>query len=172
MNFGDGGYKAHMSTEYLVIEHVDHATGMGMDIIQSIGNKEQFKFTKTYTRTEGGVSAYDDERECDKLFGTGYSSTYHSSSSSSSSSSSTNNRSDGNVNNTPKEDAITEETVKYIVETYDEYVNNIKTEVDKKCDVIEDIIKDKFREAGIDFSTLGVDIKSEFASIFSKEIKF
>lgn len=173
MNFGNGGYNAHMSTEYLVIEHVDHATGMGMDIIQSIGNKEQFKFTKTYTRTAGGVSSYDDERECDKLFGT-YSSSYNggSSSSSSSSSSAGNNRSDGNVNTTPKEDAINEETVKYIVETYDEYVNNIKTEVDKKCGVIEDLIKDKFREAGIDFSTFGVDIKNEFTGIFSKEIKF
>ena len=173
MNFGNGGYNAHMSTEYLVIEHVDHATGMGMDIIQTIGNKEQFKFTKTYTRTTGGVSSYEDERECDKLFGTyssGYSGGYSSSSSSSSSASS--NRSDGNVNTTPKEDAINEETVKYIVETYDEYVNNIKTEVDKKCGVIEDIIKDKFREAGIDFSTFGVDIKCEFAEIFSKEIKF
>ena len=175
MNFGNGGYNAHMSNEFLVIEHVDHATGMGEDIIKSIGNKEQFKFTKTFTRTAGGVSSYEDERECEKLFGT-YSTNYNyntnRSSSSSSSSSSANNRSDGNVNTKSAEDAVNEETVKYIVDTYDEYVKGIKEDVEKKCDAIEDIIKDKFREAGIDYSTFGVNIKKEFAEVFSKEIKF
>jgi hypothetical protein len=175
MNFGNGGYNAHMPNEFLVIEHVDHATGMGEDIIKSIGNKEQFKFTKTFTRTAGGVSPYEDERECERLFGT-YSSSYNyntnRSSSSSSSSSSANNRSDGNVNSKPAEDAVNEETVKYIVDTYDEYVKGIKEDVEKKCDIIEDIIKDKFREAGIDYSTFGVNIKKEFAEVFSKEIKF
>ena len=175
MNFGNGGYQAHSSTEYLVIEHVDHALGMGLDIVNTIGNKERFVFTKTYNRTGTGLtSSYDDERECEKLFGTVYSSGYNTNTNTNrnSSTGTTTNRSDGNVNNTPAEDAITEETVKYIIDTYDDYVNNIKTEVDKKCDLIEDIIKDKFREAGIDFATLGVDIKSEFAGIFSKDIQF
>lgn len=174
MNFGNGGYNAHGSTEYLVIEHVDHATGMGADLIKSIGNKEQFKFTKTFTRTNGGLTtSYDDERECDKLFGT-YSSSYDYTNRNNSSSSSSNNtnRSDGNVGTKVDENAVNEETVKYIVDTYDDYINTIKEEVNKKCDVIEDIIKDKFREVGIDYDTLNVNIKDNFAEIFSKEIKF
>lgn len=178
MNFGNGGYQAHSSTEYLVIEHVDHALGMGLDIVNSIGNKEQFKFTKTYDRTSSGinrVSSYEDERECEKLFGTWAGSTGYNTGSSHSSTPSTatsTNRSDGKVNNTTPDDAINDETVKYIIDTYDDYVNGIKVDVEKKCDVIEDIIKDKFREAGIDFSTFGMNIKNEFAEIFSKKIKF
>ena len=173
MNFGNGGYNAHSSNEYLVIEHVDHATGMGEDIIKSIGNKEQFKFTKTFARTSNGVSSYGDEQECEKLFG-GYRANYgsYSGSHSSSNSSSSTNRSDGNVNATQKEDSVNEETVKYIVDTYDEYINGIKEDVEKKCNVIEDLIKDKFREAGIDYNTLGVNIKDELVEVFSKEIKF
>ena len=93
-------------------------------------------------------------------------------SSSSSSTGTTTNRSDGKANTTPAENAINEETIKYIVDTYDEYVKVIKEDVEKKCDVIEDLIKDKFREAGIDYSTFGVNLKEEFAEIFSKEIKF
>lgn len=170
MNFGNGGYNPHASNEYLVIEHVDHALGMGLDLVDAIGCNEQFKFTKAFNRTTVGVSSsYEDERECEKLFSTWSTSTNTSTHSSSSSST---NRSDGNVNSVQNDDAVNNETVKYIIDTYDDYVNGIKDEINKKCDVIEDIIKDKFREAGIDYSTLGVDIKNEFAEVFSKEIKF
>jgi len=180
MNFGNGGYEAHGSKEYLIIEHVDHALGMGIDIIQTIGNKEQFKFTKktySYDRTSSGIGKsendYDDERECEKLFGTYRSSTvggFHSTGGNNTSHSST--RSDGKVDTKVDENAINEDTVKYIVNTYDDYVNGIKEDVEKKCDTIEDIIKDKFREAGIDYSTFGIDIKKEMVEVFSKEIKF
>ena len=148
----------------------------------TIGNKEQFKFSKktySYDRTQTGlnrssVSSFDDERECEKLFGT-YRASSNSNSGSQSSSGcagSTSNRSDGAANTKPSDNGINEETVKYIVDTYDEYVNGIKNEINEKCNVIEDLIKDKFREAGIDYNTFGVDIKKEFAGIFSKEIKF
>jgi hypothetical protein len=181
MNFGNGGYQAHSSTEYLVVEHVDHALGMGIDIIQSIGNKEQFKFKKktySYDRTAVGFSKCeyeDDDAECEKLFG--YVRTYNSggytnNNTNRSTYNTSTNRSDGNVNTKPADDAVNEETVKYIVDTYDEYVNGIKESVEKKCGIIEDAIKDKFREAGIDFTTFGIDLKEEFAEIFSKEIKF
>lgn len=173
MNFGNGGYQAHSSTEYLVIEHVDHALGMGLDIVNSIGNKEQFKFTKTYNKVgTGAYSSYEDERECEKIFGTYYANTYNSGTRSTSSTASTTNRSDGKVNTTISDDAINSETVKYIIDTYDGYVSGLKVELGKKCDVIEDLIKDKFREAGIDYSTFGVNIKEELSEIFSKEIKF
>lgn len=181
MNFGNGGYQAHSSTEYLVIEHVDHAVGMGMDIIQTIGNKERFTFQKksySYDRTVGGGvsrASYqdDDDKEIEKLFGYTYSSSYAGGAGGGSTQHSTsiNNRSDGNVTK-PSDDAINEETVKYIVDTYDEYIKGIKEQIETKCGVIEDLIKDKFREAGIDFDTFGIDIKGEFVEVFNKEIKF
>lgn len=172
MNFGNGGYQAHSATEFLVIEHVDHALGMGIDIVKTIGNKEQFKFTKTYNRTTSGtglVASYDDERECEKLFGTYYSS-YNSNTNYNSNTQT--NRSDGNVNASVKDNSVNEETVKYIVDTYDEYIKAVKEEIDAKCGVIEDALKDKFREAGIDFSTFNINIKKELSEVFSKEIKF
>ena len=178
MNFGNGGYNAHAQNEYLVIEHVDHATGMGMDIIQSIGCKEQFKFPKktySYTRTENGINRSDsynhedDEKECEKLFGYKYTTNYGSNNSSVGS---TTNRSDGKLDKNADTNGINEETVKYIVDTYDEYINGIKDEISKKCDVVEDILKDKFREAGIDYSTFEINIKEEFEKAFSKEITF
>ena len=54
----------------------------------------------------------------------------------------------------------------------------IKHELDKMQKIYEigleyaDILKDKFREAGIDFDTFGIDIKNELVDVFSKKIKF
>ena len=42
MNFGNGGYCAHTNKEYCVVEEMDHACGMGADIIKTLGTK-QFK---------------------------------------------------------------------------------------------------------------------------------
>ena len=174
MNFGNGGYQAHSATEYLVVEHVDHAVGMGEDIIRRLGNKEQFKFTKTYERTTVGVRTYQDEDDGLGNYLNPPVRTYGSQSSygSSSSAGNVNNRSDGKVEQKVDENAINEETVKYIVDTYEEYVKTLKENVEKKCDLLEDTLKDKFKEVGIDFTTLGINIKESFNEVFSKEINF
>ena len=175
MNFGNGGYQAHCSTEYLVIEHVDHAIGMGIDLITRLGNKTQFKDTK-YTKTTTGVSrVYSDEDD-----GLGSvlhpTSTYHSSTNTSSTHSTgtgtVNNRSDGKVNETVDENAVNEEAVKYMAETYDEYIKMLKTGVESKCDTLEEALKEKFKESGIDYTTFGINIKQMFSEVFSKEINF
>jgi hypothetical protein len=175
MNFGNGGYQAHSSTEYLVIEHVDHAVGMGIDLITRLGNKTQFKDTK-YTKTTTGVSrVYSDE---DDGLGsilhptTTYNTTSHSSASHSSGTGTVNNRSDGKVNNTVDENAVNEEAIKYLADTYDEYIKMLKTGVESKCDTLEETLKEKFKEAGIDYTTFGIDIKQMFSEVFSKKINF
>lgn len=38
MNFGSGYYNMHSPLEYCILEHMDNACGMGLDIIQSLGN--------------------------------------------------------------------------------------------------------------------------------------
>ena len=188
MNFGNGGYNAHMSTEYLVIEHVDHACGMGEDIIKSIGNKTQFKSVKknyTYDRTATGINRpvdteINDDAELSKIFGE-YRYSYGTTNfygGNTSSSVSTTNRSDGHVNNSTKQNGeesdntINEEVVKYVVDTYEQYINDIKDKINSESDVIVDSIKDKFREAGIDFSTFDIDIKGSLNKIFEKKISF
>lgn len=195
MNFGNGGYLAHSTTEYIVIEHVDHAVGMGIDIIEGLGNKQQFKSVKkTYTynketnTTEPPVDPESgDDAYLSKLFGEyhstygGYSGCYNSGYNGGSSGSSTTktttpgtttNRSDGKLKDDEEVNGVNEETVKYIVETYEEYIKGLKESVDKKCNLIKDALKDKFNEAGIDFSTFGIDLNKEFSEVFSKEISF
>jgi hypothetical protein len=174
MNFGNGGYLAHSQTEYLVVEHVDHAVGMGEDIIKRLGNKEQFKFSKRYEKTTTGVRTqyYDEDDGLGNYLNPTTVRTNYGSSSSSSQSTNINNRSDGKVEQKVDEHAINEETVKYIVDTYEEYVKNLKENVEKKCYLLEDTLKDKFKEAGIDFATLGINLKATFSDVFSKEINF
>jgi len=179
MNFGNGGYQAHSSTEYLVIEHVDHAVGMGEDIIKRIGNKEQFKDTKQYTKSTLGVTRTYGSEEDDglgRILNPTQTTTHYPSTrtggTSTNGAGTVGNRSDGKVNETTNANAIDEEAIKYISDTYDEYINMLKDGVDKKCGELEDILKDKFRETGVDFNTIGVDIKNMFSEVFSKEINF
>ena len=40
MNFGNGGYHAHCSNEYCVIEDIDAACKMGVALIEHLGNKQ------------------------------------------------------------------------------------------------------------------------------------
>ena len=177
MNFGNGGYQAHSSTEYLVIEHVDHAVGMGEDIIRRLGNKQQFKDTKQYAKTAAGVTrVYSDEDDGLGRVLNPTSTVVHYSSSrtggSTSGAGAVGNRSDGKVEEKTDVNAINEEAVKYIADTYDEYIKMLKDGVEQICGELEDELKDKFNEAGIDFKTLDINIKEMFSKVFSKEINF
>ena len=177
MNFGNGGYQAHSSTEYLVIEHVDHAVGMGEDIIRRLGNKQQFKDTKQYAKTAAGVTrVYSDEDDGLGRVLNPTSTVVHYSSSrtggGTSGAGTVGNRSDGKVEEKTDVNAINEEAVKYIADTYDEYIKMLKGGVEQICGELEDELKDKFNEAGIDFKTLDINIKEMFSKVFSKEINF
>ena len=177
MNFGNGGYQAHSSTEYLVIEHVDHAVGMGEDIIRRLGNKQQFKDTKQYAKTAAGVTrVYSDEDDGLGRVLNPTSTVVHYSSSrtggGTSGAGTVGNRSDGKVEEKTDVNAINEEAVKYIADTYDEYIKMLKGGVEQICGELEDELKDKFNEVGIDFKTLDINIKEMFSKVFSKEINF
>lgn len=177
MNFGNGGYAAHSQTEYLVIEHVDHAVGMGEDIIKRLGNKTQFKDAKKFEKTTTGVARtyYDEDDGLGRVLNPSTTTHYPSTRTTSGTSSpggTVDNRSDGKVETAVDANTISEESIKYIADTYDEYIKMLKDGVDKKCGELEDVIKDKFREAGIDYTTFGINIKDMFSNVFSKEINF
>lgn len=172
MNFGNGGYNAHATNEYFIVEEVDHALSMGIELVETIPTDVQHK-VKTFTWEKDPITGQMRKSEVDSnddeeyLASLGDSEHYYYPYSSSSysntnySSSRTNvNRSDGywdkdkKNDETTKVDGVDEETVQYIADTYEERIEEIKDAVKSKCD------------------ELGLDFKETFSAVFSKEIKF
>lgn len=171
MNFGSGYYNAHGSTEYCVIEDMDTACRMGHELIEHLG-LERFELENksiwgggTYKngvyvknnvdddaaffnkRDKSLTYAYDDYG-----YGGSHTRTYPASSTTK-----TNTTTATKTTTTPKQEAQTDvvsmETVKYLSERYEEYIENIKTKVFEKC-----------KELGVE--------SSEFESIFNNKITF
>jgi hypothetical protein len=165
MNFGNGGYNAHNfgGTEYCIMEHMNQACGMGVELVETIGNtKHTLKHTGTY-RTYGTVSSERKEdilklEELGDNTRRGYKPT---GSTSTSTSSSTSTPPTSSTSTTSKDDEIKFETVKYITERYDSLIDNIKE------DVLE-TVKSLCESNNIDFSIFEKSISDNF----SNEIKF
>jgi hypothetical protein len=158
MNFGNGGYNAHNigGTEYCIMEHMDQACGMGVELIEEIGNtKHTLKHTGRYSTT-GNVSEIQSLEELGDNTRRGYKSTY-------STQTQTNNNNSAQVNkpDTSKDDEIKFETVKYVVEKYDSLIDCIKEDV---LSTVKSICEDN----NIDFSIFEDSISDKF----STEIKF
>ena len=166
MNFGNGGYNAHNmgGTEYCIMEHMDQACGMGIELIESIGNtRHTLKHRGRYDSVNPTNTAATNEILMLEQLGDntrkGYKPTGSTSSnSSSSSSSSSNNNTKPTVS---KDDEIKFETVKYITEKYDSLIDNIKE------DVLE-TVKTICEANNIDFEMFEKSITDNFSS----EIKF
>jgi hypothetical protein len=167
-NFGNGGYYAHTTSEYIVVEHVDHAVGMGVDLVKSLGNKKKYKIERSTQSYKANLN--EDEKYITKLFG-GWYYDYSSSNVNKSNNLNVNNQTKNTTNNVPSSE-LDDKVFKYVIDTYDAYINNVKEKISNKCDVITDLIKDKFREVGIDFESFDVDIKKEILKSFDKEITF
>lgn len=169
MNFGNAGYNAHASNEYFNVEELDDVIAMGIELVETIPTNEQHKVKtfiwekdpitgqmkksviendadETYLKSLGDITKF-------QYYGSNYgywSSNYdYGNSGKSSTYSSTK---DKNENKT--DDGVNEETIQYIVDVYDERINEIKNSIAEKC------------------KTLGIDFASVFADAFSKEIKF
>lgn len=166
MNFGNGGYNPHSPTEYFIVEELDHALGMGIELVETIPTNEQYRVkTITWVKDKDGKyhreekDLHDDEAYL-KSLGDNSKYTYYNNYGGSYRSYGTNsstNRSDGYLdkpNTDKKEDTITKETLQFIVDIYDDRLQEIENDVKNKC--IE----------------LKIDFNKAFKSIFSKEIKF
>ena len=152
MNFGSGYYNAHMANEYVVLEDIDAACAMGHDIIKHLGKKKYAIEKKSTSGTlyQGWTNSYNDE-DYKFLSTLGDNSRYSSYNRTTSSSSST---SYSSTTAKKKDTDVSIETVKYVIERYEEYNELIKKQIEDKC-----------KELGIDFT-------ENFAEIFNKEIKF
>ena len=170
MNFGSGYYNAHASNEYCIIEDMDTACRMGHDIINHLGllryeleHKEgssRWGVNSTYFRGQDEDEKYFDSLQPKRTYGNTYqygSETSYGSGSKGASSGSTTSygstTSQSEKSKTDTDETVKVETVKYITEKYDSYIETIKTNIEAKC-----------KELGIDFDN--------FKDIFKNEIKF
>lgn len=172
MNFGTGYYLCHTDNEYCVIEDMDAALDMGVEIIEKLGYDE-YKMqhiggstTYSYSSVRDNDSSYfeglkprptttttypqrpyrdyeDDDYDYGRYCGGGYSGGTSTSGSTVNKPSTT----------TPKESQVNYEMVKYVSEKYEDYILTIKGDIQAKCE-----------EKGLDFK--------EFEEIFNRTIEF
>lgn len=169
MNFGSGYYNAHMSNEYCIIEDMDTACRMGHDIINNLGllryeleHKENASrwVNGSYFKNQDEDEKYFDSLQPKRTYGTSYQygseSSYSSGNKGTSSGSTTSyggTTSQAEKSKENNDETVKVETVKYIAEKYDSYIETIKTNIEAKC-----------KELGVDFEN--------FKDIFKNEIKF
>ena len=161
MNFGNGGYNAHSSNEYCIIEHMDHACGMGIALIDHIGltrhemkHSSSYGFTKGTYRMDKGLYIRTDKDDTKLLENLGDTKRWP-------------NRSNYNTNtNTTrttatKDEQLNFEMVKYIVNRYDGHILALKDE-------ILEAVKSICEKSNIDFSLFETEISGKF----NNEVKF
>ena len=150
MNFGNGGYNPHSSTEYCILEHMDYACGMGIDLIQNIGltrhylkHRDKWDKTGTYIRTEKGFFIRKNANE-DELLATlsdrkSYNTTTY------------------NTNRTTTltvDEQLKMEVLKYVINRYDKYIRNTSEDV-------MNVVKNVCEENNIDFSLFEGKLKEQ-----------
>lgn len=171
MNFGSGYYNGHMQNEYCVLEDMDNACRMGHALIKHLGlNRYEMEHKgSSWTRGANGVYSSNDEDEAffRKLSGYSYygggtysGGTYSGASGGTTTYPKTTTYSGGttaqsSATTTKKDENVVDiETVQYIAEKYDKYIEDIKKEIMSKCE-----------SNNLDFNVL-------FGDIFKNEIKF
>ena len=176
MNFGNGGYYAHMANEYAVLEEMDDACKMGIDLVKKIGNtKHTYKIknpsSTQWVQNENGiyssVSVKDEDAEFFRTKFDKYTSSYggyysgsksYTSSTSStktttSSATTTTTTSSSSTKEKENKDMISMDTLEYIVNKYDARLEEIKDNIKSIC-----------KESKIDFKL--------FEEAFNTDIKF
>ena len=164
MNFGNGGYNAHLESEYIIMEHMDHACGMGIALIDHIGctrhylkHASSWSASKGTYKKEGGFyirTDVDDTKQLENLgdnkrrstsyYSGGYTSNYN-----------------ANKTSVTKDEQLNFEIVKYIVNRYDGHILAIKDEV-------LEAIKNICEKSNVDYSLFETEVSDKF----SNDIKF
>lgn len=164
MNFGNGGYNAHNvgGTEYCIMEHMDQACGMGIELVEKIGNtRHMLKYTGRYNATNPTYQIDTREIHLLEQLGDNTRNGYKPTGSTINSYSSSSGSSINTKSTVSKDDEIKFETVKYIVEKYDSLIENIKEDVFAT-------VKTLCESNNIDFNIF----EKSLTENFSNEIKF
>ena len=168
MNFGNGGYYAHSPSEYIIVEDMDQACGMGIDLIDNIGCTEhKLKHVSSWTsRTENSFrrnnnGTYErvvvDDTEMLQDLGDNNRRSYYGYGAQTTRSTTTTTT----TTTTKKEDELKFESVKYIVNRYDSHILAIKEEV-------LEAVKGLCEKANVKFD----EFEKAITEKFSNEIKF
>lgn len=164
MNFGNGGYNAHSTTEYCIIEHMDHACGMGVALIDHIGlTRHELKHTSSTWNAKGtyrvdkGLFIRTDVDDTKQLENLGDNKRYGGNRVYNTNTYNTNT----NRTTASKDEQLNFDMVKYIVNRYDGHILAIKDEV-------LETIKSVCEKSNIDFSLF----EKEVAGKFNNEVKF
>ena len=168
MNFGNGGYYAHSPSEYIIVEDMDQACGMGIDLIDNIGctehklkhvgsswtNRTENSFRRNNNGTYERVVVDDTEMLQD--LGDNNRRSYYGYGAQTTRSTTTT-----TTTTTKKEDELKFESVKYIVNRYDSHILAIKEEV-------LEAVKGLCEKANVKFD----EFEKAITEKFSNEIKF
>lgn len=166
MNFGSGYYNCHSSNEYCVIEDMDNACRMGHALIKHLGNKQYLleHKEKSYGHYEGNlwVRNIDEDEDFLKSLGDnsrgygGYGTrNYSSHTNTTTTMTNVYNSTDYKPKTAEKKgDEVPLETVRYISEKYDEYIESIKNDIKSHCE------------------SLNIDFDAEFGKYFETAIQF
>ena len=168
MNFGNGGYHAHAANEFSVLEHMDDACGMGLELIEHIGRTrhihEQTSSNGTgnvvYYRGKGNLfgqmSDNDDIKQLKDLGDNSrYSGTYTYGYGAAGY---------GQANKPSlyiKEAELGYESVAYVVERYERHIDFLNEDVNE-------FVKKTCEENGVDFELF----KDGLKKLFTKDITF
>lgn len=148
MNFGSGYYNAHSEREYCVIEDMDTACRMGVELIEFIGlTRHELQHSSGWIKGQDGVYrkvVTDDEDE--KFFrtlsgvqygyyGYGNQGSYNYGTTTKTSGSTTTTTAT-KTTETAKDDKnkVNIETLKYVTERYEEHIEDVKARIQKVCE--------------------------------------
>lgn len=136
MNFGTGYYNAHMQNEYCVLEDMDNACRMGVELIEHLGkNRYELKSKKAHGRVWDTDTYSYKSNDSDEEFFDSLSPRYSYSRSYGTYKGTTSETSKTTTTTTTKKekDSVSFDTLKYMVETYESHIEGIKTAIENKC---------------------------------------
>jgi hypothetical protein len=142
MNFGSGYYNAHSDKEYCVIEDMDTACRMGVELINFIGlTRHELKNSDGWVKHSNGTwTKTEDEDEKFLRTLSGYNYGYYGQGSQSDYSYGTSAKTSDSSSTTAtkkyEEDKnkVNIETLKYVTERYEDYIENLKTHMQSVCE--------------------------------------
>lgn len=143
MNFGNGGYNAHASTEYVIIEDIDAACGLGVALIEKLGT-EKFRMPSKRGYSYG-ANADEDAAWLNKRFNkytttsaySGKSSGYTGYNSQSNKSTTSSSRT---TNTFKAEDKVDSKVIEYIITRYEKAIKDINVKVEvREAKILADI---------------------------------
>lgn len=137
MNFGSGYYNAHSDREYCVIEDMDTACRMGIELINFIGlTRHELTCSKSWVRGSDGVYRKSDiDEEDEKFFRTlsGYSSYYSYGNQNTTTSKQATTTSVTTVTKGENKSNVDFEMLKYVTERYEEYIEDMQKRIKTIC---------------------------------------